>query len=116
MHAPSWGLALMAAAAILLDAGTIGDLTLGRREVNLIRPEARGRINGLYTGVFFVGGAAGSALAGLAWARAGWPGACLVALCFALAALACGLRRDEAVAIRPPRPCPETTPRCSRTC
>ena len=108
MGASSWGLATLLAAAVLLDAGTIGDLTLGRREVNLIRPEARGRINGLYTGVFFLGGAAGSALAGLAWARAGWPGACLVALGFAVAALACGLRRDEAAAIRPPRPSPET--------
>jgi predicted MFS family arabinose efflux permease len=111
MHTASSGLALMVLAAVLLDAGTIGDITLGRRDVNLIRPEARGRINGLYTGAFFLGGAAGSAAAGLAWAHAGWPGVCLVALGFALAALACGLRRDEAAAIRPPRPCPETAPR-----
>ncbi|WP_426663058.1 MFS transporter [Rhodanobacter aciditrophus] len=115
-HDAPWGLGLLVAAAILLDAGTIGDLTLGRREVNLIRPEARGRINGVYTGVFFLGGAAGSAVAGLAWARAGWPGACLVVLGFALAALAYGMRDGEAAAIRPPRPCPETAPRCSRTC
>ena len=80
-------------AAILLDAGTIGDLTLGRREINLLRPEARGRINGLYTGVVFVGGALGSALAGLAWARAGWGGTCVAALGFGLAALFSGLRR-----------------------
>jgi predicted MFS family arabinose efflux permease len=86
-------LATLVLAAILLDAGTIGDLTLGRREINLLRPEARGRINGLYTGVFFVGGAAGSALAGLAWARAGWNGTCLAALGFGLAALVSGLRR-----------------------
>lgn len=86
-------LATLVAAAILLDAGTIGDLTLGRREINLLRPEARGRINGLYTGVFFVGGAVGSALAGLAWAHAGWNGTCLAALGFGLAALASGLRR-----------------------
>lgn len=93
MHASPPGLALLVAAAILLDAGTIGDLTLGRRDVNLIRPEARGRINGIYTGVFFLGGAAGSAAAGLAWAHAGWPGVCLVVLGFALAALVSGLRR-----------------------
>jgi len=86
-------LATLVIAAILLDAGTIGDLTLGRREINLLQPEARGRINGLYTGVFFVGGAAGSALAGLAWARAGWNGTCLAALGFGLAALVSGLRR-----------------------
>ncbi|MBD8879037.1 MULTISPECIES: MFS transporter [Rhodanobacter] len=90
---PTSALATLVFAAILLDAGTIGDLTLGRREINLLRPEARGRINGLYTGVFFVGGAVGSALAGFAWARAGWDGTCLAALGFGLAALISGLRR-----------------------
>jgi len=116
MHASSWGLVPLVLAAILLDAGTIGDITLGRRDVNLIRPEARGRINGIYTGVFFLGGAAGSAVAGLAWAHAGWLGVCLVVLGFALAALGGGRRREEADAIPPPHPSPETALRCNRTC
>jgi predicted MFS family arabinose efflux permease len=90
--APEPGLVVLVAAGVLLDAGTIGALTLGRREVNLLRPEARGRINGLYTGVFFLGGAAGSALAGLAWARAGWPGVCWLGLALGLTALAHGVR------------------------
>jgi predicted MFS family arabinose efflux permease len=91
--APS--LALLVIAAIVLDAGTIGDQALGRRAVNLLRPEARGRINALFTGIFFVGGALGSAIAGLAWARAGWNGVCLEALMFAGAAMIYGMRRDH---------------------
>jgi len=66
------GLAWLTVAAIVLDAGVAGDQTLGRRAVNLVRPEARGRMNGLYVGIFFVGSAAGSSLAGLAWAYGGW--------------------------------------------
>jgi len=81
-------IAAMGLAAILLDAGTIADQALGRRAVNLLRPEARGRINGLFTGVFFIGGAIGSAVAGVAWAHAGWAGVCAVGTLGALAALA----------------------------
>jgi predicted MFS family arabinose efflux permease len=76
------------AAAILLDAGTIGDQALGRRAVNLLRPEARGRINALFTGIFFIGGAIGAAIAGVAWARAGWNGVCFVAMAFVAAPVA----------------------------
>ncbi|SFS07183.1 Predicted arabinose efflux permease, MFS family [Dyella sp. OK004] len=91
--APMLSLALLSAAAILLDAGTIADQALGRRAINLLRPEARGRVNGLYTGVFFVGGAAGSALAGPAWAMADWNGVAVMALIFACAASVSGARR-----------------------
>jgi len=65
-------LALLTLAAIALDAGVAGDQTLGRRAVNLVRPDARGRMNGLFVGLFFVGSAAGSSLAGLAWLHGGW--------------------------------------------
>jgi predicted MFS family arabinose efflux permease len=81
-------IAMMGLAAILLDAGTIADQALGRRAVNLLQAEARGRINGLFTGVFFIGGAIGSAVAGLAWAHAGWIGVCAVGATGALVALA----------------------------
>jgi predicted MFS family arabinose efflux permease len=74
--APLAGTAVMVAASLLLDVGTIGDQTLGRRAINLVRPEARGRLNGLFTGGFFVGGAAASSLAGVAWAFGGWALTC----------------------------------------
>jgi predicted MFS family arabinose efflux permease len=86
--APSWQpLALLVASAILLDAGVVGDQTLGRRAVNLIRPEARGRMNGLFVGLFFLGGALGSAVAGPAWAAGGWPLTCAAGAVFGVAAL-----------------------------
>jgi predicted MFS family arabinose efflux permease len=81
----------MMAAALILDLGVIGDQTLGRRAINMIRPEARGRLNGLFTGGFFIGGAIGSALAGAAWAWGGWDACCLGALISTLAALAISL-------------------------
>jgi predicted MFS family arabinose efflux permease len=89
----------MGMAAILLDAGTIADQALGRRAVNLLRAEARGRINGLYTGVFFIGGAIGSAVAGMAWAWAGWIGVCAVGTLGGLGALALDLRGDAATRV-----------------
>lgn len=82
------GLALMVAASLLLDVGTVGDQTLGRRAINMIRPEARGRLNGLFTGAFFVGGAGASALAGLAWATGGWGLTCALGAVLGIAALA----------------------------
>jgi predicted MFS family arabinose efflux permease len=81
-------LGLLALAAIVSDLGVIGDQTLGRRAVNLACPQARGRLNGLYTGLFFVGGAVGSALAGIAWVEAGWTLVCVVGIGFVALALA----------------------------
>jgi MFS family permease len=77
---PTTALAVMVAAAILLDLGVVGDQTLGRRAINLLNPAARGRLNGLFTGSFFIGGACGSLAAGAAWVWAGWPMICLLAL------------------------------------
>jgi len=81
-------LGLMSAASILMDLGVVADQTLGRRAMILLRPEAAGRLNGLFTGSFFVGGAVGSAVAGLAWVHGGWASTCIVAATFALAAIA----------------------------
>jgi predicted MFS family arabinose efflux permease len=93
---PNWVLlGLLAAAALLLDFGTIADQALGRRAINMVRQDARGSINGLFTGIFFVGGAIGSALAGPAWAAAGWVGVCGVALCASVLAIALRLRETR---------------------
>ncbi|MCE4223674.1 MFS transporter [Methylobacterium sp. C25] len=73
-----WPLALLGLAAIVLDVGVITDQTLGRRAVNLLASEARGRLNALFVGIFFLGGALGSAAAGYAWAQGGWPAVCMV--------------------------------------
>jgi predicted MFS family arabinose efflux permease len=80
-------LALMVASAVLLDIGVIGDQTLGRRAINLLRPEARGRMNGLFVGLFFLGGALGSAIAGIAWASGGQSLTCVAGASFCIVAL-----------------------------
>lgn len=84
---------VLALGAAILDAGTVCDQTLGRRAVNLLNPAARGRLNGLFVGLFFVGGALGSVLSGLAWKLMGWHGVCGVGLLFTLMALAVGQKR-----------------------
>jgi len=84
---PLLGLALLVVAAMLLDGGAIGDQTLGRRAINLLDPSAIGRRNGLFVGIFFLGGAAGSALVGPLSAVAGFTGVCIAGALFGVAAL-----------------------------
>jgi predicted MFS family arabinose efflux permease len=74
--------ALLAVSAFFLDSGVIADQTLGRRAINLLAPQSRGRVNGLYTGLFFVGGALGATLAGPTLAHWGWLGICGVTFGF----------------------------------
>ncbi|MCJ2123776.1 MFS transporter [Methylobacterium sp. J-077] len=78
-------------AAVILDLGVIGDQTLGRRAINMVQTEARGRLNGLFTGLFFIGAAAGSSVSGLAWVQSGWGGVCAVGALFGGAALVLSL-------------------------
>ncbi|MGP0061522.1 MAG: MFS transporter [Beijerinckiaceae bacterium] len=80
-------LLLMGVSAIVLDVGVIGDQTFGRRAINLLKPEARGRLNGLFVGLFFLGGAFGSAVAGFAWVSGGWQMICMIGAAFAIASL-----------------------------
>jgi MFS family permease len=86
-HGALLPLLLLCTGAVLLDIGVTGDQTLGRRVVNLLQPEARGRLNGLFVGLFFLGGAAGSALSSIAWAWGGWPAVCAAGVAVGLVAL-----------------------------
>ena len=83
---PARSLALLVVTALVLDGGAIADQAVGRRAINLLRPEARGRINGLFSGIFLLGGSIGALFVGPAWAWGGWAAACWVGLAFALAA------------------------------
>src|SRR5471030_826096 len=49
---PVLAVAMLVAGAAALDAGVVTDQTLGRRAINLMDPAARGRLNGLFVGVF----------------------------------------------------------------
>jgi predicted MFS family arabinose efflux permease len=92
---PTLSLALLAMSAVVLDLGVIGDQTLGRRAVNLVNPDARGRVNGLYTGIFFLGGAIGSVFAGIASAPSGWTFVCLIGAGFGTTALVLGRENTD---------------------
>jgi hypothetical protein len=46
----------------------------------MLDPAARSRLNGLFVGVFFIGGGAGAVAAGVAWDIAGWTGVCVIGL------------------------------------
>lgn len=80
-------LLLLGLASVLLDMGVIAEQALGRRAVNMLQPEARGRLNGLFTGIFFIGAAAGASLSGPAWVFGGWLGVCACGVVFGLIAL-----------------------------
>jgi predicted MFS family arabinose efflux permease len=75
-------LLLMSLGAVLLDFGITTDQTLGRRAINLLQPEARGRLNGLFVALFFLGGTVGSAAASFAWSASGWLAVCAVGAFF----------------------------------
>lgn len=77
--------------ALMLDMGVLSNHTVGRYMINLLNPEARGRINGIFVGVFFIGGALGSALSGLLWSVGGWGAVCAGGA--ALGLLACIARK-----------------------
>ncbi|MFG6710306.1 MFS transporter, partial [Burkholderia pseudomallei] len=71
-----------------LEPASFAHQTLGRRPIKPLHPAMRGRPNGLFVGLFFVGGSLGAVLAGAAWAWAGWGAVCAVGLVFAGAAFA----------------------------
>lgn len=91
-------IALLAAAAFFIDGGVIADQALGRRAINLLAPESRGRVNGLYTGLFFVGGGVGATITGPAFAHWGWPGVCVATFAFFAAAAVLHVRDESRLA------------------
>lgn len=77
----------LVAGIVLLDLGVQGAHITNQSQVYRLRPEAQSRLTTAYITSYFVGGAAGSALSALVYARAGWTGVCLLGLAFAGAGL-----------------------------
>lgn len=77
----------LVASAVLLDAGISANLVLGQRAIFSLKPEYRGRLNGLYVATTFIGGAVGSSLGAWAYARGAWPFTSLVGFALPMMAL-----------------------------
>jgi hypothetical protein len=77
----------MVAGVILLDFGAQSAQVSNQHVIHGLGPDVRNRLNAVLMGGMFIGGAAGSAGASLAWNVAGWIavsgfGAVLAALAF----------------------------------
>jgi predicted MFS family arabinose efflux permease len=79
--------ALLGAAAILLDIGMSCHQICSQHQLYQMQPDARARLNGIFMGSVFTGGAVGSALAGPLYGRFGWTGVTIAAGAFAAVAL-----------------------------
>jgi hypothetical protein len=72
-----WGIAI---GVLLLDAATQAAQVSNQARVYALPTHAHNRLNTIYMVGYFIGGAAGSALAVVAWDAFRWPGVCAVAL------------------------------------
>ncbi|CAM4424716.1 MFS transporter [Paenibacillus xylanexedens] len=80
-------LILLVIVAITLDMAVSGNLVLGQRIIYSLGNEARGRVNGIFMSIFFVGGAIGSSLGSWSYANGGWSLTTLIGLIMPLLAL-----------------------------
>jgi predicted MFS family arabinose efflux permease len=80
-------IALLVTAAVLIDIALSANLVLSQRAILSLHPEVGNRLNGLFRTIFFAGGALGSALAGVAYAKGGWDLVSYVGMSFIAAGL-----------------------------
>ncbi|GAB1158590.1 MFS transporter [Paenibacillus illinoisensis] len=80
-------LVLLVVVAITLDMAVSGNLVLGQRVIYSLAGEARGRVNGIFMSIFFIGGAIGSSIGSWSYASGGWSLTTLIGLIMPLLAL-----------------------------
>jgi predicted MFS family arabinose efflux permease len=82
-----FSLGLLVVAAVLLDFGASANLVLGQRVIFALNPQSISRLNGLFMAMFYLGGAAGSAIGGWSYAHGGWGLSSAIGIALAVAAL-----------------------------
>ncbi|WP_229223609.1 MFS transporter [Duganella sp. sic0402] len=84
-----WGmLAGLVVGILVLDFGAQSAQVSNQHIIQALRPEMRSRLNAILMGGMFIGGAAGSACAMLAWKSFGWTGVSTLGVTLAVCALA----------------------------
>ena len=73
--------------ALILDLGTQLTLIGNQSQIYSLPKELHSRLNALFIGIFFLGGASGSFTGSAVWASRGWSGVCLVGALMALVGL-----------------------------
>lgn len=85
-------LVALVAGVLLLDTGVQGLHISNQGVIYALDEHARGRITSIYLTGYFMGGAAGSSVASLAFGRWGWGGVCVAGAAFATTLLALWFR------------------------
>lgn len=78
-HFGTHSVVLLAAAGVTLDVGMASHQVSSQHQIFALRPNARARLNGVFMGSVFAGGAVGSALAGVLYRHDGWGGVTVAA-------------------------------------
>jgi predicted MFS family arabinose efflux permease len=86
LHAAHWWTLILA--AIIIDAAVQTTLVCGQQMIYSLHPEQRSRLNTLFIATFFLGGAAGSAIASYGYERIGWSAVVVIGVALSLLALA----------------------------
>jgi predicted MFS family arabinose efflux permease len=81
------GVAALLFGAVVLDMGVQANMIFGQRTIYGLNPAARGRINGLYVAVLFLGGAFGSSITSPLMTNFGWATTALVGAALPFVAL-----------------------------
>lgn len=68
--------------AVVLDCSVSGNLVLGQQKIYGLDAKRRGRMNGVFMAIFFMGGALGSSVGGYTYVHYGWNGVSLLGSVF----------------------------------